>query len=316
MLRNNNGNMARPKQAMKGKGGGLDYFVSRAVTNIRQNVSISILTIGTITIALLLLSLFLLVYVNLEGMADEVSSRVHVTAYFEQELPPDQQASIMEAIKGIEGTGRVRYISKEEAFQRFRDRLKGQETLLEGVSADILPASLEIVLDRNNRDSESIQVYVGRLRKIPAITEIQYGEEWLKRFHTFMTFVRLVGAVLGGFLLLAVVFIVSNTIKLTIYARKDELELMGLVGATRFFIKAPFIIEGIIQGAAGALLSVGILAGIYFAFLYNAGNFLSFNPEKAGISFLSFWQLGGILFVGIMLGFLGSINSLKRFING
>ena len=91
----------------------------------------------------------------------------------------------------------------------------------------------------------------------------------------------------GGFLLLAVLFIVSNTIKLTIYARKEELELLGLVGATRLFIKAPFLIEGVIQGAAGSLLSLVFLTSCYFGFLHNAGNFLSFNPADSGLVFLS-----------------------------
>lgn len=305
----------RPSLTNDGLSGRLGYFVARAIGNIRQNVLLSILTVGTITLALLIISLFLLVFVNLQGVAEDWSNKVQVTAYFDRELTPQEQATFKARIGALTGTDRVAYVTKDEAAKRFRSRLKGQESLLEGVSADVLPASLEITLKRGARTSEAVAAYVAGLKKIPGIGEVQYGEEWVRRFTTFMNFMRLVGALLGGFLLLAVLFIISNTIKLTIYARKDELEVLGLVGATRFFIKAPFLIEGILHGAAGAALSIAILAACYFGFLHNAGNFLSFNPVDAGLSFLPGGYLAGLFVGGIGLGFLGSLTSLKRFIS-
>lgn len=304
----------RAKLANEGFLGRLNYFVSRALSNIRQNVFVNIVTVGTITLALLILALFLLVFVNLEGLADNWSKRVQITAYFEQELAAQEVAALTARIQSLPGTAQVTYVAKDEAVKRFRARLKGQESLLDGVSSEVLPASIEISLKRDSRGSEAVEAYVARLKRVPGVSEVQYGEEWVRRFNTFMNFMRLVGALLGGFLLLAVVFIVSNTIKLTIYARKEELELLGLVGATRMFIKAPFLIEGIIQGAAGSTLTILILTGCYYGFLYNAGNFLSFNPADAGLSFLPPEYLAGIFFGGIVLGFLGSLTSLKRFI--
>lgn len=301
---------------MRSGGGKFGYFLSRAIGNMRQNMAVNLLTIGTITLALLILSLFLLVYVNLEGVVEDWSSRVQVTAYFDRELTGAEQASMQENIRAIPGTDRIEYVAKSQALSRFRARLKGQEALLEGVTAEVLPASFEIRLKRGNRDSDAVQLYAIRLKRVPGIVEVQYGEEWVKRFNTFMNFLRVVGALLGGFLVLAVVFIVSNTIKLTIYARRDELELMGLVGATRFFIKAPFIIEGVLQGAIGALFSLLTLAGLYLVFLYHAGNFLSFNPADAGLAFLPLGYLVWLFLGGVMLGFVGSVTSLKRFING
>jgi cell division transport system permease protein len=305
----------RPKLVHEGFLGRLNYFIVRAILNIRQNIFVNVLTIGTITLALLIISFFLLLFINLEGLADNWSTRVQVTAYFDQELAPQELSTLRARIQSLPGTERIDYITKEEAVKRFRARLKGQESLLEGVTPDVLPASIEISLHRQSRDNLAVEAYVTLLKKIPAIKEVQYGEEWVKRFTTFMNFMRLVGALLGGFLVLAVVFIVSNTIKLTIYSRKDELELLGLVGATKMFIKAPFLLEGIIQGAAGALLTLVILMASYFGFLHNAGNFLSFKPSDAGLSFLPAEYIAGIFFGGMLLGFLGSLTSLKRFIN-
>ena len=107
----------------------------------------------------------------------------------------------------------------------------------------------------------------------------------------------------------------ANTIKLTIYSRRDELEVMALVGATRFFIKAPFLLEGLIQGTAGSVFAVALLFGLYEGFLHNAGNFLTFNPAASGLGFLPPAYIAGLLLAGAALGFIGSLTSLKRFIS-
>ena len=305
----------RPKLAQEGFWGRFGYFFARALANLRQNVFVSVVTVGTITLALLIAALFLLVYVNLQGMAEGWSDKVQITAYFDREPTPLAVAALKGRVKAIPGTSKLVFVTKQEAEQRLRGRLKGQEALLEGVSADVLPASLEIGLDREHRDAAAVAGYVAALKRVQGITEVQYGEEWVQRFNTFMNFFRLVGALLGGFLAIAVLFIVSNTIKLTIYARKDELELLGLVGATRFFIKAPFLIEGVLQGALGAVLSLVALTACYYAFLKNAGNFLGVNPAGSGLCFLSGGQLAAILCGGVLLGFIGSLTSLRRFIN-
>ncbi|MFA7060070.1 MAG: permease-like cell division protein FtsX [Pedobacter sp.] len=298
-----------------GFSGRLGYFVRRALINVRQNIFVNVVTIGTITLALLIVSLFLLVFVNLENAVGNWSERVQVTVYFDRELASREQAALRAKIIAIPGAYRVGYVSRDEAFKRFKSRLRGQESLLEGVRPDILPASFEIALKRSSRDTQEVEAFVSVLKRIPGITEVQYGEEWVKRFNTFLNFMRLLGALLGSFLLIAVVFIVSNTIKLTIYARRDELEVMALVGATRFFIKAPFLIEGIIQGCAGSLFSIGLLLGLYEGFLHNAGSFITFNPAASGLSFLPLEYVGGIVITGIALGFIGSLTSLKRFVN-
>jgi cell division transport system permease protein len=260
-------------------------------------------------------SLFLLVFVNLESASEKWSERVQVTVYFDRELSAQEQATLKNSINSIPGTSRVSYVSRDEALKRFKGRLRGQETLLDGVRPEILPTSFEIALKRDNRDTQGVETYVTALKRIPGVTEVQYGEEWVRRFNTLLNFMRLLGALLGGFLVVAVLFIISNTIKLTIYARRDELEVMSLVGATRFFIKAPFLIEGIIQGGCGALIAMVLLLGLYEGFLHNAGSFLTFNPTTAGLAFLPLEYVGGIILTGVVLGFVGSLSSLKRFIS-
>jgi cell division transport system permease protein len=305
----------RPKLAGEGFGGRLGYYVRRALVNIRQNVFVNVVTIGTIALALLIVSLFLLLFVNMESAADSWSERVQVTVYFDRELPPQEQSGFRNRILALPAVSRVAYVSRDEALNRFKKRMRGQEALLEGVLPEVLPTSLEITLKRSNRDTISVESFVTALKRIPGITEVQYGEEWVRRFNLFLNCMRLVGVLLGAFLVVAVLFIVSNTIKLTIYARRDELEVMSLVGATRFFIKAPFLVEGIIQGGAGALIAVTFLYGLYELFLYNADSILTFNPATSGLSFLPPEYIEALLVAGVLLGFVGSLTSIKRFIS-
>lgn len=304
------------RQRATGNGffGRMRYFISRALLNIRQNFFINLVTVLTIAIGLLILSLFLLILVNVEDAAHEWSRQVQVTVYLDKEPSPPEFSQLRSRIQSLPGTDAVTLISKDEALKRFRARLRGQETLLEGVTNDLLPASVEISLKRGSRDSESVEMFVGRLKKIPGIGEIQYGEEWVRKLTTFMQFCRFVVTLIGGFLLISVLFIVSNTIKLTIYARRDELELLSLVGATRMFIKAPFLIEGIIQGTVGSLLALALLAGSYYLLLYNAPDFITLSPTSSGLLFLPPSYLAGILLTGVLLGFIGSLTSLKRFV--
>lgn len=305
----------RPALAGEGFGGRFGYYVNRSITNIRQNIFVNLVTIATITLALLIVSLFLLVFVNLESAADNWSERVQVTVYFDKELSQPEQTALRDRISSIPGTRQVAYVSREEALKRFKGRLRGQETVLEGVRPEVLPTSFEISLKRSHRDTANVETFVSALKRIPGITEVQYGEEWVRRFNSFLNFARLLGGLLGGFLVVAVIFIVSNTIKLTIYARRDELEVMALVGATSFFIKAPFLLEGLLQGVAGSSLSLGLLYLIYEGFLHNAGSFLTFNPVSSGLGFLPFEYIAGIFLAGAALGFVGSLTSLKRFVN-
>jgi cell division transport system permease protein len=305
----------RPSLASDGFGGRAGFFVARALTNIRQNMFVNVVTIGTITLALLIVSLFLLVFVNLESAAENWSERVQVTVYFDKELTSQDRSAFSGKISALSGVSRVSYVTRDEALKRFKSRLRGQETLLDGVRSEVLPASFEIALKRSHRDTTSVENFVAALKRIPGITEVQYGEEWVRRFNSFLNFMRLLGALLGGFLVIAVVFIVSNTIKLTIYSRRDELEVMALVGATRFFIKAPFLLEGLIQGTAGSVIAICLLFGLYEGFLHNAGSFLTFNPVISGLNFLPMEYIGCLLLAGALLGFIGSLTSLKRFIN-
>ena len=146
------------------------------------------------------------------------------------------------------------------------------------------------------------------------LDDLRYGQKWLERFTSFVQMLRFVGIVLGGFLLLAALFIVSNTIKLTLYARRDELEIMALVGATMRFIKVPFMLEGAIQGFLGGLLSLLFLALSFSFIIARSLNSFWLTPADFELLFLSFSQQLTLVLSGVLLGTLGSLSSLRRFV--
>ena len=290
------------------------YFIRRAVRNMRQWPLLCTAAILTMAVALATVATFFLVVVNIEHLAQRWSKEIQVIAYLEKALPQREIAETVNKLNQIPEVATVGYVSPEEAMQRFRSRLGEDASLLEGISRDLLPASFELGLHAEFRHQKGIEKVLKQIENIINIEDLRYGQSWLERFNSFVDMLRFVGMVLGGFLLFAALFIVSNTIKLTLYARRDELEIMALVGATMRFIKVPFLLEGAIQGILGGLLSLVFLS-VVFKFVIER-SLLSFwlTPVDFKLLFLSGNQQFALVTAGMILGLLGSLTSLRKFV--
>ena len=293
----------------------LGYLVAhRALRNMRQSPFLCAAAIGTVAVALAILAFFAVVVLNVQKLTGHWSKEVQVVSYIDA-LPEERQLrSWIEEIRHLPEVAEVTLVSREEAFDRFRKRLARDADLLDGLDPDILPASLEIALHETYRTRQGVEAVVERLKRNKALSDVRYGQEWLERFESFLTLLRLAGGILGGFLLFAALFIVSNTIKLTLYARRDELEIMTLVGGTPLFIKMPFLLEGALQGAVGGILALG---GAYMLFLFFVQRGLSALLPLAGLEGIAFlpssWQLM-VIAAGTLLGLVGSLISLRKFV--
>jgi len=183
------------------------------------------------------------------------------------------------------------------------------------LSGNPLPASFEIGLAKDAQTREAVDQLVERIERIPELEEIQYGKEWTRSLLTFMNILKLLGLILGGLLGVAIVFIIANTVRLTVYARRDELSVMRLIGATNGFIKGPFLMEGLFQGLLGSFLSLLLLFGMYHFWIpklkHSAGIFFL---QDISISFLSASMVLWIVLAGMFLGLFGSLISLGRFL--
>ena len=268
----------------------------------------------TMAISLATVATFFLIVVNIEQLAARWTGEIQVIAYLNN--PPSQQdlVRLTGDVEQIEGVESVAYVSPAAAMERFRDRLGEDASLLQGIRPDLLPASFEIGLRPDFRHQEGIETIVAQLEGIIPVDELRYGQTWLERFNTFINMLRFVGVFLGGFLLFATLFIVANTIRLTLYARRDELEIMALVGATMRFIKIPFMLEGAIQGFVGGILSL-LFLGVSFSLIISRGlNAFWLTPVDFDLLFLTATQQLLLVFAGVVLGVLGSLSSLRRFV--
>jgi cell division transport system permease protein len=292
----------------------LAYFVRRALRNMRQSPLLCAAAVGTVAVALTLLAFFAIIVLNVQQLTRQWSEQVQVVAYIETVPDARRLQSWIDDVRRLPDVSSVTYVSRQQALERFRQRLGADADLLTGVEADILPASLEIALRETSRNRQGVEAVVGQLRRNPAFSDLRYGQEWLERFESFVAMLRLLGGVLGGFLLFAALFIVANTIRLTLYSRRDEIEIMALVGGTPLFIKTPFLLEGAIQGALGGGLALSAAYLLYGMFLRDGLGTLLLTAGGSGIGFLPLtWQLL-LLGTGILLGLTGSLLSLRRLV--
>jgi len=276
------------------------------------NLFPNLITIGIIAISMLIFSTFTLLAYNLTNFLKIWEDKIEVIAYLKRGTPSGEVEPLLDKTRLLEGVEVVRYVSPYDAMTFMEKKLGRQKNLLEGIQPAVLPPSLEIQLKKEYRNSTKIKEVVTHLKKIPQFEEIEYGQEWVETFSVLVHILRLTQWILGGLLLIAIVFITSNTLQLTISSRREEIEVMHWVGASPGFIRVPFYVEGLIQGLLGGGLA------ILFLFLLHQGLFLYIPPSmqawlaKIPVLFLPPKTIVWILLGGMVLGFFGSIVASMR----
>jgi cell division transport system permease protein len=276
------------------------------------NLFPNLITIGIIAISMLIFSTFTLLAYNLTNFLKIWEDKIEVIAYLKRGTPSGEVEPLLDKTRLLEGVEVVRYVSPYDAMAFMETKLGRQKNLLQGIQPAVLPHSFEIQLKKEYRNSTKIKEVVTHLKKIPQFEEIQYGQEWVETFSVLVHILRLTQWILGGLLLIAVVFITSNTLQLTISSRREEIEVMQWVGASPAFIRVPFYMEGLIQGLLGGGLA------ILFLFLMHQGLFLNLTPSvqawlaKIPVLFLPLETIVWILLGGMVLGFFGSSVASMR----
>jgi cell division transport system permease protein len=290
------------------------YFFRQAWQNLSQNAWINVITLGTITLSFLILGIFLIVFLNAKGLVAEWGSRIRVTVYLKDSSSAERVSHLKKRIGNFEEVEEVGYRSKDEALKALEESMQGRQGLLRGLPHNPLPASLEIQLKPGFRNSLGIQRVVEKLRGAPEVEDLQFGSEWVERFSAFVVLLQTLGLGLGGLLLLATIFVISNTIRLNIFARREEIEIMRSVGATGLFIRAPFYIEGVLQGILGAGLALMLLFVFFHLFLNKVYNPLKELLGDFPLSFLTPEQTAAVAVGGLALGLLGTQVSVGRYL--
>jgi cell division transport system permease protein len=263
-------------------------------------------------LSLSIFALFMIIFVNLNAVVGGWGERTHIVAYLKASAIADGGVERLKGlVAGQSGVEDVKYVSRDAALDILKEELKGHSAIFEGVEATLLPASFEITVAEEFRDPAKIQSIVEVIRNFSWVEEVQFGEEWLAKLSSLLSFLEIVAIFIGFFLGAAVLFIVSNTIRLTIYSRKQEIEVMRLIGASDKFIKIPYLIEGFILGIAGGFLAMGLLFLCQYFFVIRIPLYFSFVVKNP---FNVYLLLVLLLISGIIMGIVGSLLSLGKFL--
>jgi cell division transport system permease protein len=288
----------------------LAYFFEEALQSLWRSRLIGVLSVGTIAVSLFVVGAFLAVASSLGDVVERWTKKVQVTFYLEDNLEERIRRSLEDRLKEDPAVDSVELVTRAEALERFKGLFKDLEALPEDLGQNPFPASLEVTLRPSHHSKEEVVRLVQAYEEAPGVEEAQYDLLWIERLATAARLVRGTGALLGGILVLAGVFTISNVIRLTIYARQDELDIMRLVGATRAYVKGPFVVEGMLQGGLGGLLALGLLA-IGVRFLARDAAAASELVGRTLIT-VSPTLAAGLVLGGMAVGIAGSLMSLGR----
>lgn len=291
--------------------------LSSIFQRVRKNVSASpylhLAATATIAFSLLVIGVFAMLYVNISALIHSWQQDVRVVAYLKNELSEEWVESLRQSFAKLNGVEEVTYVSKDEAMARLRRQMKHRLSLLEGLRENPLPASFELRLVHGAQTPENLDLLASQLRGFPEVADLGYGETWFNRFSGFIGFFRLASLIIGGLVIAITVFVCANTIRLTLYAKREEIEIMRLVGATDAFIKIPFYVQNLIEGLLGGLVALVLLFGS-FRFLFARIQTPDALLSSCDIRFISFTWCAALLAAGMFVGWFGSFLSLKSFL--
>ena len=283
------------------------YILKEGISGFKRARLSMVISIFTITISLILLGLFTVVYRNTNQIVESFRDRVEMEAFLEEPVTNETSPIVQRKILAIAGINNVRFISKEDAAKIFKEQFG--EDIHNVLDFNPLPPSFKIYLDKDYKNSDSAKIVYQKLKGVPGVDDVIYRKtllELLDRRSQIFAMASLAG---GVALLITAIFLVANTIRLAIYSKRKIITTMKLVGATRMFIRLPFVVEGIVQGMLGGLLSsVFIYVVVAYAtkiFGGDLGAIVAVEP--------AFYLV--ILGAGTLLGFLGSLISIRKFIS-
>jgi len=285
----------------------LRYAIEEAGLSLWRGRQAGLLSTLTIALALFVLGGFLVVTANLDRLGAEWGRAAELSVYLNDEVSPEQRRAVDAALASSDVVASREYVSKADALTRFRQTFSDLSRALDGLGGNPLPASIEARLRAGPDTSAAVDALAARLQQMPGVADVRYDRQWLARLMSAIGVVRGVGLVLGAVLTVAAALTVANVVRLALYARRDELEIMQLVGAPQAFIRGPFVMEGVLQGGAGAILA---LAALGVAFLALRGRYLVPLASAINISSVRFLpvELCVLLVVGGMaVGCLGGL---------
>jgi cell division transport system permease protein len=288
------------------------YFLKTALENIQINKAMAFFSLISLSLTLMLFGLFLLFYYNVQSLLELIQEDVHFSIYLSDPVKEDVIGRIKEKLSADSRILSFEYISKEKALQLFHKEFQ-DDSLIKSLGGNPLPASFEVKVKAAHQELKKMVSIINPLKEIPGVEEVQYGADWLENLDRFLKVLGMIGVGIGGFLGVAVMTIISNTVRLHFYNRKEEIEIMRLIGATHHFIKIPFFMEGSFMGFLSGGVSVLML---FLIFHFSKMRLQSVGGGVLGgileLRFLPVEFLLGIVVAGGILGGIGGVISLTH----
>lgn len=286
------------------------FYFREALLSFRRSTLMATAAVLSITTILFIVGVFLLISINSSLFLANIESQLEIIVYLEDNISKAELNNLKSNITSIVGIKEVEFVSKEEAYQRLLKSLGEQKDILSAIEVNPLPASFEI----QAKDPKMIKQIANRIAEFKKVEEVEYGQRTVEKLLNFTYIFRRAGMLILALLIFASILIISNIIKITVYARRNEIEIMSLTGATSWFIKWPFIIEGFLQGFISAILSIIILYKFYFFAINKVHQVIPFLPLVVGN--MDLLPIGiSILLLGSLVGILGSMFSVGKYLD-
>lgn len=295
------------------------YFFSETFTSFKRNFLMGFTAITTVAITLFIVGFFTVLVFDIQSIISSIKGQVELAVYLQDNISPQLKDYIETEVDSWEETGDIKYVSKEQALERFREQNEGSDILKE-IQGNPLPASFEITLN----DPEKVELVALRFldkdgNYIEGIDDVVYGQTYVRRLFSITAIIGTIAFIIIIVLLLATIVLIFNTIRLSIYARRKEIEVMKLVGATNWFVRIPFLFEGFFEGFLGSIISAVLL--------YLLGNFLLIRGERVIVDTMRIKELAilgsghvivyvyiGLIVLGGLLGIISSAIALRRYV--
>ena len=254
----------------------------------------------------------LLVLLNLSAFMKTWADQLQLIVYFEMNADTQAIERMEKELAARPEVAHITFVSPEEALSLLEGSLEGQDGILYGLQDNPLPASLEIELHKPYLTTEAVRKFAAGITRSSPVADVEYGQRWLERFIAFFELARLTCLVLGIFVIIFTYCIIANTIRLMVYSRRDEIEIMKLIGAGNLMVKFPFWLEGALQGAGGASVALLIITGVEKLAMNNLTSLLHFYLGSGNYVFLDWPMTATVIADGALLGLAGSFFSVNR----
>ncbi len=278
------------------------FLIKEGFAGLRRARLAAVITLVTITLALALIGLFALLVHNLASEFDRTYNQVTVEVFFDPSLPGERIQRLKQQLESIEGVASVYYVSPEEALADFQKSFGGD--LLTALESNPLPPSFRVILRSGVSKIAAIDPIITRIKTMPPVDDVVFEANIIRLLNRYFNIALAIALVLGGTIFFISIILIYNTIRLTIHSRKTVVEIMQLVGATERFIKAPFIIEGILTGLFGSVLACGLL--ILFSNLVQSAFYASLSVPPL--------YFGLLVLTGVLVGWVGSYISVGKYL--